>query len=111
MPIRSIQKHEAIADEPGHLLGSLLLVVLIGPIVYRVALRLPPNPTLTGVYALLLGSVFLCSYFFARKSFVFRWFAWLCEHGSAPASRKMAFFYAGLLYVMGIMSILYGAEA
>ncbi len=112
MPFTMTRSLQGPVDEPGYFLGGVLLAALIGPIVYGAVLhsshQAPPTPVLVGLYAFVLGSVFLCSYFFSHKSFLFRWFAWFCEHFSAPASRKMAFFYAGLLYIMGAMSILHG---
>ena len=101
---------QVVENEPGHFLGGVVLVLLVAPIIYGLAGH-PSSEVRAGAYALLLGSVFLCSYFFSHKSFLFRWFIWFCEQASFPESRKMAFFYAALLYVMGTMSILHGVEA
>ncbi len=63
---------------------------------------------ITGVYILGIATLFLLAYFFERESVVFRVLIWVCEHLSVPASRKMAFFYAGLGGVLGTVAILQG---
>jgi len=104
---------EVMEDEPGMLLGGLILATLLAPPLYNVLRhiidRSAPTeygPVFGGLYIIFLGSIFLASYYFSHKSFLFRAFCWFCEHGSFPSTRKMAFFYAGLCYVMGSMSII-----
>lgn len=63
---------------------------------------------ITGVYVLGIAALFLLAYFFERESVVFRGLIWVCEHLSFPASRKMAFFYAGLGGILGTVAILQG---
>lgn len=96
--------------ERGLFLGFLVLALLVAPHVYllfnpsQVALlSTPQGDIFNGAYLLLFGFTFLGSYYLSHKSFVFRWFAWICEHWSFPSSRKMAFFYFGLsLFLAGI---------
>jgi hypothetical protein len=105
----------AVSDEPGRALGGVILATLLTPQAYAL---LHPDATkplhgsyglvFTGLYIVFVGCVFLFSYFYSHKSFLFRWFIWLCEHGSFPASRKMAFFYFLLCAVLGSLAILDG---
>ena len=63
---------------------------------------------MTGVYILGISTLFLLAYYFERESIVFRGLIWVCEHLSFPASRRMAFFYAGLGGVFGTVALLQG---
>jgi hypothetical protein len=109
--------HEA-HQERGLFLGSLVLALLIAPHVYllfnpsQVALLSTPQGAIfNGAYVLLIGCTFLGSYYFSHKSFIFRWFAWICEHWSFPASRKMAFFYFGLSLLLAGIAVTQGLTA
>ena len=104
-----------ISDEPGRALGGFILTILLAPQVYALLHPDTAKPAhgsyglvFTGLYIIFVGCVFFASYFYSHKSFLFRWFIWLCEHGSFPATRKMAFFYFLLCAVLGSMAILDG---
>ena len=60
---------QVVENEPGHFLGGVVLVLLVAPIIYGLAGH-PSSEVRAGAYALLLGSVFLCSSFFSHKSFL-----------------------------------------
>lgn len=66
---------------------------------------------LLGVYVMAWGLMFLASYYWAHKSFFLRALAWVCVHISYPKSRKMAFFYFALAFILGSVSILSGLGA
>ena len=104
-----------VVEEPGYWLGGVILTALISPQAYTLthpgakeALRTGYGLVFVGFYIITVGCVFLASYYCSHKSFLFRWFAWVCEHGSFPASRKMAFFYFALSVISGGMAILDG---
>ena len=91
-------------------------LVIAGVVIFVVAVNLLPQGSystqgldlISGVYVLVLGSLFLFAYFFEASSILFRGLMWLCVHGSVPAGRKMAFFYAGLSGALGTIAILQG---
>ena len=89
------------------LLAALVLTQLYALFV-SIRSNYQPSPTAVGLYLLLVGSTFLASYFFSRKSFLFRWFLWFCEHASVPSGRKMAFFYFALCCFLGSIALLRG---
>ena len=59
-----------------------------------------------GICLLAAGTMFLLAYYAEGESNVLKAFMWLCEKGSFPASRKMAFFYAGLCGLLGAIALL-----
>jgi len=61
-----------------------------------------------GVYILYLGLLFLLSYFFPRRCFVFSFLAYVCQECSRPAGRAMAWFYFALSAVVGSCLLLIG---
>ena len=90
-------------------------LIVAGVVAFVVAFNvMPPSGSteadwlITGVYTLGIAALFLLAYFFESESVVFRGLIWVCEHLSFPASRKMAFFYAGLGGVLGTVAILQG---
>jgi hypothetical protein len=91
-------------------------LIVVGVVAFVVAFNvIPANGQsvetewlITGVYILGIAALFLLAYFFESESIVFRGLIWVCEHFSFPASRKMAFFYAGLGGVIGTVAILQG---
>ena len=102
-------------NEPGYVLGGVLLAVLILPQLFGFVSFVsdprsfrPFGQTFLSLYIALVGVIFLASYYFSHKSFLLRWFAWLCEKGSFPASRKMAFFYFALCVFLSIGSFFSG---
>jgi hypothetical protein len=104
-----------VPDEPGRALGCFILTILLAPQAYALLNPSAAKPShgsnglvFTGLYIIFVGCVFLASYFYSHKSFLFRWFIWLCERGSFPATRKMAFFYFLLCAVLGSLAILDG---
>jgi len=61
-----------------------------------------------GICLLGVGASFLRAYYSSGDSKVFQALLWFCEKGSYPESRKMAFFYAGLFGVLGVIEALSG---
>ena len=97
---------QVVQNEPGRLVGGSILAILIGPQLYFAVRGFQepasqPSYAAIGLYLIFIGSIFLVSYYVPEKSFVFRWFLWLCEHGSAPSGRWMAFFYTALGFFLG----------
>lgn len=66
------------------------------------------NTVLVGIYVDTWGLMFFFSYFLEKKSFFFRGLMWVCLNLSRPRGRRMAFFYAGLSFILGSMGILSG---
>ena len=56
---------------------------------------------LGGIYIIYIGVLFLLSYFFPGRSFVFCLLGYLCEECSRPAGRAMAWLYFGLSVIIG----------
>ena len=73
---------QIVPDEPGRFVGGIILAALVLPILYCFALRATGHShyrlrfIALGLYFFLVGSVFLASYYFSHKSFIFRWFLW-----------------------------------
>lgn len=61
-----------------------------------------------GVYIMYLGLLFLLSYFFPRRCFVFNLLGYVCRQSSHPAGRAMAWFYFALSLVIGSCLLLIG---
>jgi hypothetical protein len=61
-----------------------------------------------GVYILYLGLLFMLSYFFPRRSYVFNLLGYVCQECSRPAGRAMAWFYFALSVVIGSCLLLVG---
>jgi hypothetical protein len=61
-----------------------------------------------GIYILYLGLLFLLSYFFPRRSYVFSFLGYLCQACSRPAGRSMAWFYFALSVAIGSCLLLVG---
>jgi len=91
-----------IRHEPGYGIGIAFLALLVAPLLYAFGSPGSDDQVAGGAFFLLLAFVFLLSYFQSHRSFLFRWFEWLCEHGSVPASRKMAFFYFFIALFVGV---------
>ncbi|MGL1933131.1 MAG: hypothetical protein OCC45_15460 [Desulfotalea sp.] len=53
------------------------------------------------------GVLFLLSYYYERKCFLFRWLMWICVNFSHPEEygRKMAFVYFVLSVLIGTMAL------
>ncbi len=91
-------------------------LILAGVVAFVVAFDFLPESDrttetewlMTGIFILGIATLFILAYFFERESIVFRGLIWMCEHLSYPASRKMAFFYAGLGGVLGTVALLQG---
>ena len=99
-------------DEPGYALSALLIgvlaVLLVASMVAGPRLsHLVPGvaDALGGVFLIALGAMFALSYRWSHKAFFLRALMWLCEHGSRPAGRFMAWFYAALCAFLGSMGI------
>jgi hypothetical protein len=102
-------------NERGILLGSLLVAFLGAPLVASLYFGVEPGPirpcagsVLLGLYIMAWGVMFLASYYFSHKTFFLRGLIWVCEHLSAPAGRKMAFFYFALAFSLGVARLLAG---
>ena len=101
------------ADESGYLLSAVLIGVLAG-LLWAVLVAEQRTGHLDrgeaavwlGAYVMAWGAMLALSYWWAHKSFFLRGLMWLCEHGSRPSGRKMAWFYAaalgGFLGLMGV---------
>ena len=104
--------------EKGILLGILFIAfgILIGNIASSFdinqgsSLVKSPREILGAVYIYYLGLLFLLSYFYEHKSFLFRWLMWICLHFSHPVGygRNMAFIYFGLSFAVGTIVLLAG---
>jgi len=95
--------------KPGFLILAAVVAFVVAFNIIPANRQTPETQWLiTGVYILGIATLFLLAYFFERESVVFRWLIWVCKHSSFSASRKMAFFYAGLGGVLGTVAILQG---
>jgi hypothetical protein len=54
------------------------------------------------------GILFVLSYYFSHKTFLFRGLIWFCENISRPSGRRMAFFYFFLSFLIGTIALLKG---
>lgn len=63
---------------------------------------------LGGVYILYLGLLFLFSYIFPRRCYVFSFLGYVCQECSRPRGRAMAWFYFTLSAVIGSYLLLVG---
>ncbi len=102
-------------NETGVFLSNLCLWILIGLLGAAIFYGIQSGPTsdgrstvLLGLYIMVLGFMYLASYYFSHKAIVFRVLIWHCEHASVPAGRKMAFFYFLLAFVIGFATLLSG---
>jgi hypothetical protein len=100
-------------NEPGVLLGVALLAVLLCLLVQIIVNGFEPGPEIRrnqgiigGIYIQAWGLLFLLSYYFEHKSFLFRGLMWICEHCTSPKGRFMAFFYFALALGIGTLIIL-----
>lgn len=89
-------------------LAALLLAYLAVGGVATGPWRASPGNALLGANAMAWGLVFLLSYYFSAKSFVFRGFLWFCLHVSAPAGRKLALVWFAFLALAGAAMFLTG---
>jgi hypothetical protein len=65
--------------------------------------------TLTGVFILTWGALFLASYAFPDVSYVLRGLTWFCENGRGwPTGRWTAILWGCLLIVMGCIAFMQG---
>ena len=62
-----------------------------------------PHPELTALVFFVIAGLFVLSYFFEDRSRWFRYFIAFCERFSVPSGRWMAFPYALMFFVLGIM--------
>ena len=101
------------ANEPGIILGIFIIIMLItlgvlsfffgfetGPI------KKGPASILTAIYIETWGIVFLLSYFYSHKSFIFRGIIWVCENLSCPKGRFMAIGYSLLAFGLGTVALI-----
>ncbi len=102
-------------NETGVFLSGLCLWILIGLLGAVIFYRNQPEPmstgrgtVLLGLYIMVWGFMYLASYYFSHKAIFFRVLIWHCEHASAPAGRRMAFFYFLLAFIIGFAILLGG---
>jgi len=114
MRVRSVRAR-TVAVQPGYLLGSVAIAVLVVLLVAAVNVGVEPGldrpglgNALLGIYIMVWGFMFLASYFYSHKSFFFRALMWVCEHLSYPATRTMALFYFALAFILGGIATLRG---
>ena len=107
--------NENIENKRGLALGITIILLIVAFNIVLSILNLKPGPLeegpatiVVGIYIQFLGILFLLSYYYSQKTFFFRWLIWICERFSYPSSRKMAFFYFGLGFILGIFAILEG---
>jgi len=62
----------------------------------------------TGLYVQLWGVLFLLSYFYRGKSFLFRGIIWVCKNIGSPRSPKTALFTGMLSAVLGSIMLIGG---
>ncbi|MFD1710803.1 hypothetical protein FVQ98_01670 [Ottowia sp. GY511] len=99
------------ADESGYLLSAVLIGVLAALLWAVLAaeqrtgyLDQGDAAVWPGAYVMAWGAMFGLSYWW----FFLRGLMWLCEHGSRPSGRKMAWFYAALGGFLGLMGAFKG---
>lgn len=107
---------ESSQRHPNLLLDLLIVAIAAGLLVAASKFGLETGHPATrgagsifgGVYILYLGVLFLLSYFFPRRCFVFSFLGYLCEARSHPAGRAMAWFYFTLSLALGSALLLIG---
>ena len=101
------------ADEPGYLLGSVLLGILVALLAAAWIAGMsserpaPPGmgPIFMGLFLIALGLMFLASYFSPWRSFFLRWLLKFSMGFPSLANRKMAIFFSVLCVVTGVGAI------
>ncbi len=102
-------KNNLKEPKPGIAIGLSIIsiIILANILIFRMDQNNDPLVMIwTGIYIYFCGSIFLASYYFEKKSFIFRWAMWICENFSTPKGRKMAFFYFGLSVLVGTGGII-----
>ncbi len=96
-------------DKNGIALGILLLcpLLIIGYIKNTYFHDKTQQEALLHLQILYVGLLFVLSYYYAHKTILLRGLIWICEHLSAPGSRKMAFFYFGLCLFANIYFLIH----
>jgi hypothetical protein len=99
--------------QPGYAMGAALVAFIVTPQVLAIAgvvdlQRCGAGDIMMGLYLIGIGTMFLASYYWSHKTFVFRGLIWICEHFSHPPGRKMAFFYFALCLLLGVLGLLAG---
>ena len=102
-------------DETGLFLGSLLIALLAGLLLASMLFGFKTGPLhagtstiLLGVYIMTFGSMYLFSFKYSHKTFLFRVLIWTCENWSYPKERRMALFYGALGLLIGGVTMLTG---
>lgn len=103
------------ADEPGHLLGALLIGVLVVLLAAAWGLGIPRgpepygwDPVFMGLFLIALGLMFWASYYVAWKSFFLRWLLRFSMGTPGFKDRRTALFFAFVCLLNGIGVILHG---
>ncbi len=95
----------------GIIIILILLILIIASLIssYQVApIKSEFASIFTGIYIQFLGVLFLLSYYFPYKTFIFRGLLWVCERSSSHIGQKTAFFYFVLSFVVGTIELLKG---
>jgi len=98
---------QKIVQEKGALLGVALILPIIAAqfLAYSIEREDITFKFVNSIFIFYVGSLFLCSFYFAHKTFLFRWLSWFCINFSWPKSRKMAFFYFWLCMFLGLLAL------
>ncbi len=115
MALNEKRSNHTPPNETGVFLSGLCLWILIGLLGLVIFYGIQSDPmsagrgtVLMGLYIMVLGFMYLASYYFSHKALFLRVLMWHCEHASVPAGRKMAFFYFLLAFVIGLATLLSG---
>ena len=95
MTTEKTTEHQSIYNI-GSLIGILVILFLIVPHIIWITSGTFPTEIQQGVYFIYLSAIFIASYYFYNRIFVFRWIIWLFENLHAPRGRFNAFIYAGV---------------
>ena len=104
-------------DEPGVLLGTLLIALLAGLLGAVLWVELP-TPTargfvgqgtvLVGAYLIVWGLIFLASCFYGHKTFFLRWLFKTGAAGRPSRAKFRAIFFFAVFTCCGIAAVLVG---
>lgn len=97
-----------LPQERGEILGYSLIAIIAALTLLAFRAGAAEKPVVMGAYLIAWGLMFVGSYYFSHKTFFLRGLRWFCVNWSVPGTPKMAFFYAGVMSAMGVVSILSG---
>ena len=107
---------EKSKPHPSLLIDLLIVAIAVGLLVAASKFGLEAgHPAMRGTaaiiggfYIIYLGLLFMLSYFFPQRSFVFSFLDYVCQNFSRQAGRAMAWFYFGLSALFGSVLLLVG---